>query len=190
MHRNLIFFTSVVSLLSSPLLANEYSEELNNLANGKIRSLIQNESVVNSIKTQNSEHASLSQTDIDKLDKQWRSESEDASGPLINKLLNTSLSEKLKKVVEDEEGLFTEIFVMDNRGLNVGQSAPTSDYWQGDEAKWQETYLVGPQAVHISEVEFDESTQNYQAQVSISIADPSSGQAIGAVTFGVNADAL
>jgi hypothetical protein len=86
--------------------------------------------------------------------------------------------------------MYTEIFVMDGRGLNVGQSDVTPDYWQGDEAKWQKTYLEGPGAIHIGDIEMDESTQQFQAQVSVSVVDPASGTVIGAVTVGVNVDAL
>ena len=77
---------------------------------------------------------------------------------------------------------------MDAQGLNVAQSDVTSDYWQGDEAKWQETYNTGN--VHIGDVELDESTQTYQAQVSLPIFDPESNAVIGAATFGVNLELL
>ena len=41
-----------------------------------------------------------------------------------------------------------------------------------------------------SDVELDESTQAYQAQFSVSIADPATGEPIGAMTVGVFAEAL
>jgi hypothetical protein len=75
-------------------------------------------------------------------------------------------------------------------GLNVAASAMTSDMWQGDEAKFTETYSIGAGAVHFSEVELDESTQRYQAQISLTIVDPASGEPIGAMTVGVDAEAL
>ena len=105
-------------------------------------------------------------------------------------LLSNALSSYLKTVKAVSQGLYTEIFVMDNKGLNVGQSDVTSDYWQGDEAKWKKTYKVGPQAMHIGKVKTDESTQTLQSQLSLSIADPDSGQVIGAVTVGVNVEQL
>lgn len=79
---------------------------------------------------------------------------------------------------------------MDARGLNVAASDVTSDYWQGDEAKFSETFPNGAGASHISEVEYDESTQTYQAQISFPIVDPVSNEVVGAATVGVNADAL
>ena len=99
-------------------------------------------------------------------------------------------AEFLRAKKEASKGLFTEIFVMDNKGLNVGQSDVTSDYWQGDEAKWQKTFLVGPKAIHISDVKKDESTQTYQSQLSLPVVDPANNQVIGAITLGVNVEQL
>lgn len=79
---------------------------------------------------------------------------------------------------------------MDNHGLNVGQSEITSDYWQGDEAKWQKTFLADAGSMHISEVEQDEFTQTYQSQLSLSVIDPASGAVIGVITIGTNVEAL
>jgi hypothetical protein len=79
---------------------------------------------------------------------------------------------------------------MDSKGLNVGQSAETSDYWQGDEDKWQKTYLVGPDAIFVDGVEVDDSSGALQSQVSLPITDPDSGDVIGAITLGINVDSL
>ena len=72
----------------------------------------------------------------------------------------------------------------------MAQSAATSDYWQGDEAKWQQTYAAEDGALHISEVEFDDSTGFYQTQASMPIVDPATGEKIGAITFGINVQSL
>jgi hypothetical protein len=72
----------------------------------------------------------------------------------------------------------------------VAQSDITSDYWQGDEEKWAEVYPKGAGALHLSEVEQDESTQIYQSQISMPVVDPADGAVIGAVTVGVNVEML
>ncbi|MGF1622098.1 MAG: PDC sensor domain-containing protein [Rhodomicrobiaceae bacterium] len=146
--------------------------------------------VIDAIKAQNEKHASLTQDDIDRLDKQWMAEIDASDKPLINSLLNNELSKFLAEKRAASAGLITEIFVMDDKGLNVGQSDITSDYWQGDEAKWQKTYSVGPEAVFVDNVEKDESTQKLQVQISMSIKDPESGKAIGAVTIGIDVTML
>jgi hypothetical protein len=60
---------------------------------------------------------------------------------------------------------------------------------QGDEAKWQKSYGAGPGAVFVDEIEFDDSSQAFQSQVSVTIVD-GSGAAIGAITIGVNVEEL
>ncbi|QDZ03184.1 hypothetical protein FQ775_03305 [Nitratireductor mangrovi] len=146
--------------------------------------------VVSAIKEQNAANAGLGQADIDKLDQQWRAETEASDRPLIDKVLANALSQFLSAKQDEAGGMITEAFVMDNKGLNVGQSAVTSDYWQGDEAKWQKSYGAGAGAIFVDEVEKDESTQTLQSQASIAITDPASGEVIGAITVGINVDGL
>ena len=179
------------ALLSSPAVAEEpHVGPMQDFARAKVAEWVRNAALVDAIKAQNSKHAGLTQAEIDNLDKQWRSETGEASQPLIDRVLGNSLSQYLAGLKEQQQGLVTEIFVMDNKGLNVGQSDVTSDYWQGDEAKWKKTYLAGPDSVFVDEVEQDESTQMFQSQLSMAITDPASGEVIGAITVGVNVDDL
>lgn len=144
--------------------------------------------VISAIKAQNAEHGGLSEAEILALDTQWRDELNTNTMPMIDAILARPVSQHLLEHTEASGGQITEVFVMDQVGLNVGQSGITSDYWQGDEAKFQQTYPKGTGALHVSEVELDESTQSYQAQVSMAITDPESNMVIGAVTFGINVD--
>jgi len=141
--------------------------------------------LIDAIKRQNAEHANLSQRDIDRLDKKWRKEKKAKDRPMISKVLNNELSQFLKKIANNSNELYSEIFIMDNKGLNVGQSDITSDYWQGDEAKWQKTYLAGPDSLHIAKIKYDSSSRRFQIQASIPIIDPTTKANIGAVTLGL-----
>jgi hypothetical protein len=163
---------------------------LRDLVTSQLRAIAQDPAVVAAVQAQNAANAALTQAEIDSLDKQWRAETSAADKPLISKVLGNELSARLKQVFEQGQGLYTEVFVMDDKGLNVGQSDVTSDYWQGDEDKWQKTFSAGAHAVFVDEVEKDESTQQLQSQVSFSIVDPATNTAIGAITFGVNLDQL
>ena len=111
-------------------------------------------------------------------------------GALIDKTLANAASKVLKRLKAAHPDTVTEVFVMDNRGLNVGQSDVTSDYMQGDESKWQKTYAAGAGSIFIDEVEFDESTQKFQSQISATISDPATGKPIGAITVGLNIESL
>lgn len=146
--------------------------------------------IIDAIKAQNAANASISQDDIDKLDKEWRAQATAASKPMVDEVLGNALSKFLAEKKEASEGMITEVFITDAHGLNVGQSDVTSDYWQGDEAKWQKTFAVGPGAVFVDEVETDESTQALQSQASETIVDPATGEAIGAITIGINLENL
>ena len=186
----LTLIITLTALFSVNTQADEaYNAALKELATSKVAALVANATVQSAIKAQNSKHAGLSQADIDKLDKQWRAENKGSTKPMIDAVLGNALSKYLSQEKSKSDGLFTEMFVMDNKGLNVGQSDVTSDYWQGDEAKWQKTFSVGPGAIHIGKLKKDESTQQIQVQLSVAITD-SSNAVIGAITLGINLDNL
>ncbi len=187
-----ILLVAAATMFLSPMAhaAGESDAALRNLVNSTFKAWVSDPLLVNAIRSQNQAHSGLAQSDIDALDKKWRAETGSSVRPMIDELLGRPASKKLLGYKHEGEGLFTEIFVMDNRGLNVAQSDATSDYWQGDEAKWKKTFLAGPDAVFIDGVEFDESTQTYQSQVSMAIADPDNGAVIGAITIGVNVELL
>lgn len=183
---------TILTLGAAPLSAaeNEHKQAILEQVVPQVRAFLTDSRVVSAINAQNARHAGMRQARIDELDKQWRAESANGSGPLIKSTLGNNLSAYLVTVQEDSQGLFSEVFVMDAKGLNVGQSGLTSDYWQGDEAKWRETYGKGADAMLIDDVEFDESSQTFQSQLSLPIIDPADGTVIGAVTVGVNMDLL
>ena len=142
--------------------------------------------ITSAILAQNARTADLDQNQIDKLDAQWRVEFNQRNRPMIDGVMNNEVSRYLLDSVMEQSGRVTEIIVMDARGLTVGQSALTTDFWQGDEAKYQDTYLVGPEALHLSEIEQGETPTIYQKQVSMSIVEPSGQTVIGAITVTLN----
>ena len=151
-----------------------------------VREWLANPIVNLSIRTQNDLRGALPQAEIDALDKQWRAERESDDKPLISATLSAPLSIYLLRVQAMSTGLFTETFVMDANGLNVGQSAITGDYWQGDEAKFQKTFPIAADAVFIDEAEWDEERKIWRAQLNMTIADDKTSKAIGAATIEVN----
>ncbi|MEO0383644.1 MAG: hypothetical protein AAF234_08850 [Pseudomonadota bacterium] len=150
------------------------------------RDWLANPIVAMMVSAQSQRHTSLTQADIDTLDQQWRAEREVDNQPLISATLSTPLSSYLTRIQASALGLYTEMFIVDAKGLNVGQSAITGDYWQGDEAKYENTFLVGPDAVFIDEAEWDEDWQIWRAQLNLSIPNEDGTQAIGAATIEVN----
>jgi len=180
----------VLGALTAAASANDFAPQITKEMNEKIKPWLSDPAVVDAIKAQNAKTGGLSDADIDKLDKQWRAEAKSGGGPLVNEVMGNALSAFLKGKKDAAGGLYSEIFVMDAKGLNVGASDVTSDYMQGDEGKWQKTYPVGPDAMFIDDVEYDESSKAFQSQVSATVVDPATGKAIGAVTVGINVEKL
>ncbi|MCB1446206.1 MAG: PDC sensor domain-containing protein [Rhizobiaceae bacterium] len=145
--------------------------------------------IVSAVKAQNAVYADLDQAAIDALDQTWRIEVESDAHPMVDRVLASPLSNFLRRKQEQSEGMITEIFVTDAKGLNVGQSDVTSDYWQGDEDKFRKSFGAGHGALFIDPPERDESTQILQCQASMTVVDET-GRPIGAITVGVNLDQL
>jgi hypothetical protein len=154
----------------------------------EIRSWSSSPVVLLTLEASNEHYANLDQAGIDALDKQWRAEREVEDQPLITAVLSSPLSNYLTRIQARSRGLYTEIFVMDAKGLNAGQSSITSDFWQGDEGKWQKTFQVGPEAIFIDEIEINDDTGTENAQVNLSIAQD--GQVVGAITVEINVTEL
>lgn len=154
-----------------------------------VRPWISDTVIVEAVKAQNAANAALDASTILTLDQTWRSEAVSNLHPMIDRVLGNPLSVFLRKKQEELGGSITEIFVTDSRGLNVGQSEVTSDYWQGDEDKFIKSFGAGAGALFVDHAERDESTQMLQSQASMTIVDET-GKPIGAITVGVNLDAL
>lgn len=170
--------------------ANEFESALTSLATSEFQAWVKDPAVIEALRSQNAEHAALDQAQIDAMDQTWRAEIGSGNAPMIDALLSRPGSAWLRERKDALSGLVTEVFVTDNRGLNALQSDVTSDYWQGDEAKWTQTYGKPEGTIHLGEVELDESSQTYQSQVSLPVVDPATSEALGAVTFGVNLEML
>ena len=181
---------AVLALSTSSVCAGEYDAAMQAFLEENIRSWASAPELITAVKAQNSENGGLAEPQIIEMDNMWRAEVGGSDTPTIDAVLNNEAAEFLRAQVAMLDGMVTEVFVMDSVGLNVAASAVTSDYWQGDEAKFTQTYPMGANGIHFSDVDFDESSQSYQAQISISLVDPDTGETIGAMTVGVLADNL
>lgn len=183
------------ALMLAPLSAaqaqeNENATLIKAFFQDEVESWVFDEALLSAIRVRNVMNENLSPDDIIAQDKQWRAEVDTDTHPLVDSVLNNAAADFLRHRVADSGGSITEVFIMDKYGLNVAASAATSDYWQGDEAKHSETYGKGVGALHMSDLEVDASTGVYQVQVSFTITDPTTNEAIGAITVGLIADAI
>jgi hypothetical protein len=128
--------------------------------------------------------ARKSQGEILATDKAWR-QATSADDPLIAPLMNNTCAQFLKQAQKDQSS-YSELFVMDNQGCIVAESNKTSDYWQGDEAKWSESFHGGQGRAFIDDIEYDQSSQAFVVQISLPVNAPG-GATIGALTVSVMA---
>ena len=77
---------------------------------------------------------------------------------------------------------------MYNQGALVCATQRTTDYWQGDEAKWTRTFNGGNGTLFIDRPKLDESAKVRLAQISLPVVE--NGKTIGVITVGVNIDRL
>jgi hypothetical protein len=160
----------------------------------KVKTLITNDFIkwindpviVEAIKKANAKNEKRSMDEIKAADQEWIKA--EGISDLMREMLTNDAAQFLKKKQKESDGKYSEIFVMDFQGCNVAMSAKTSDFWQGDEAKFIKSYNDGKGAVFVDKVKFDESTKVPQVQVSLPVLD--GNKVIGAITIGVSLDNL
>jgi hypothetical protein len=142
----------------------------------KVRVLGSDPDIVAAVKAQNAKKVSLDT--IRKLDQQWLAGKAEA---LVKQTTTSPCADRLRLLAA---GAYREAFVMDERGAIVCATARTSDYWQGDEAKFEQAYNGGKGNVFIDRPKYDDSASAAIAQISVPVMD--NGKAIGAITVGLS----
>ncbi|MCP4982383.1 MAG: hypothetical protein GY935_18035 [Gammaproteobacteria bacterium] len=141
-------------------------------------------SIVRAVEIQNNQAISLA--DIKAFDESWKKADQD-SNALIRRVTQNDVAKYFQRRVENNPAI-DEVFLTDNQGANVAAYPPTSDYWQGDEDKWTESYNNGTGVVYVGPLEYDESTQKTQVQISAPVV--SQNETIGVLVLGVSVDYL
>lgn len=132
--------------------------------------------VIESVVTQNTE--GLTQETIAERDAAWSASEEITE--FKRGLLTSSCAERIRAYAKSDHAVL-EGFVMDNQGALVCAMRPTSDYWQGDEEKWQIPVERGED--HVGNPALEGRTNAVLIQVSVPIR--AKGEIIGALTLGL-----
>ena len=162
-------------------------EEIENLLGVKIRfatHMAFNPSIVRAVQQQNAQNLQLAE--IKQRDDGWKG-ADGKMTPLIRETTQNEVARYFQRRVENN-GAIDEVFLTDNQGANVAAYPPTSDYWQGDEEKWTASYNDGQGVVFIGPLEFDDSTQKTQVQISAPVF--ANNETIGVLVLGVSVDYL
>lgn len=113
-----------------------------------------------------------------KMDQLWRTQE-----GFSDNILDPDAQSALKSFMAKNSNLFIELILMGRYGETLGAIPKTSDYWQGDEAKFIQ--VMGYDEIFIDALNWDESTQTISAQISVPVH--ANGDIIGVLTGAVEA---
>lgn len=171
--------------LSSQIDQNDKaSSKVKAFAKAVLLSSINNPIFISAVTGQNGEQVSLDE--IKKIDTQWKN-AEDFL-PIQEKKMANPCADVIRGIARKNKAI-VEAFVMDNQGANVCQNELTGDYWQGDEAKWKNSFNGGKGGIDIGVEKLDKSTNTVLQQISLPILN-NKGSVIGAITFGIKTGSL
>ncbi len=183
-----IYVLLLVILSYSAVYAAEYDKDLNEVAATDMKGWAYDDIVINALKKSNEKNADISITDRKILDNKWQGEKRKNKQSLINSVMGNELSEYLKEIHKDGEGIYTEIIVIDMFGINVGQSRISGNYWQGQQDKWVKTYKDRSYANYIGDLHFDDNTELFQVELSFMIIIED--EPIGVVYAGIDVEQI
>ncbi|MFN3714286.1 MAG: hypothetical protein ACK4SX_11565 [Alcanivoracaceae bacterium] len=185
-------FNAAVSSCNNATVQLSAAEQLrlHRLIDARVMGWSHSDEVVDAIREANRLRQQITPADIQRLDHQWMSEFSSGEHVLIRSVVEHPLSGFLRDIHHADKQFYAEILVMDRLGLNVAVSQITSDYWQGDESKYQQVFPPGGNPVFIDRIEYDHSTRKFQVQVSIRIVDPHSSLPIGVLTVGIDVEGM
>lgn len=133
--------------------------------------------IIRAVEEQNARH--FTKDHILQIDRAWQ-RGEDPEG-LATSLGRNDCAQALLAILAANPG-YGEAFATDSQGANVCMSRRTSDYWQGDEAKWTRSWAGGTGAIFVSKVAHDDSTNIDLMHISVPVR--SSGRLIGVLIVG------
>ena len=189
--RTVVLF--VATALSPALLAGEQAQP--SLDDPAVRSQIEvlatwarEEEILDAVVAQNEQGTSLEEIQV--LDARWVAGEAQSE---LEVMLASPCAERLRELLAIDQA-YREGLVMDAQGALVCLTGPSSDYWQGDEAKWQRVFEDGGGQVFVDRPRYDSSARAILVQISVPISIPvsgpieRSGRTIGVLTVGIDRD--
>lgn len=166
----------------------DYSQDLSDFINIEIKSWVNSDIVIDNLTKQNEISANYNESNLKALDNSWRGEYRKINQPTINQVLTSELSQFLQKKMADSQGVFTEITIIDSKGLNMAQTIISEDCWNVGKPRWDKTFKEKSYVPYISDVYYSDKTNKFQVEVSFMII--SNDQPIGVIDAGIDVEQL
>lgn len=131
-------------------------------------------------------------TDVMTIDSQWQALAPFQLPELAEEILALPGSRALHGWQESHPGLITEVMLVNDMGTLAAISQLTSDYWQGDEPKFQK--VIGKptessgsaRSLYISPIRYDTSAARFQVTVSAAVPAENGEKDIGVIVIGLS----
>lgn len=167
-------FAAVLACLPLPLWANDSGITIEPTPRmksvilthaNKLNAWVADPAVINAVKEQNTKNISLDE--IKKTDQEWIAGNNQA---FAISLQENAAGHYLKSKMASNK-IYVEAFLCDKQGAVVGEYPKTTDYWQGDEDKFSQSFNHGDGKTYFGPLVLDESTKTYSVQISIPVKD-------------------
>jgi hypothetical protein len=154
----------VSAAAATPVLAQANLREMAATRIPLVRAISADPVVIAALRAKNASGESFQE--IRHKDAEW---SQNPQAPLRKELTGNGCAMRLRELTKSDPAV-VEVILMDRNGANVCLSRETSDYWQGDEEKFQKPYQEGHD-IFMGEAAFDQSTGVYALQLSALVWD-------------------
>ncbi|KXJ44891.1 hypothetical protein SAMN04487868_11143 [Marinobacter salarius] len=130
--------------------------------------------------------------DVLTFDSMWQARAPEKATDLATTILELPGSRTLNAWTHTHPELVTEALLSNNMGTLVAMSQLTSDYWQGDEPKFNAVVsnirsgLTGLEAMYLSDIRYDASTSRFQVTVSAPVGPITDKLPKGVISLGLD----
>ncbi|MDX1560608.1 MAG: transporter substrate-binding domain-containing protein [Marinobacter sp.] len=131
-------------------------------------------------------------TDVMTIDSQWQALAPLATPEMAETILALPGSRALHAWQQSHQGLVTEVMLVNDMGTLAAMSQLTSDYWQGDEPKFQKvidnrnTAPGHDRPLYLSPIRYDKSAARFQVTASTPVLPANGEPAIGVIVIGLS----
>jgi len=181
--------TAVFLLFANGALADSQEDRLREVL-PEIQSAIMQQGLVKTLRAYNAARADMTQADIDVLETTWKAELGSGNQPLITGTVRNVTALRMRKVIRETGRVVSAINVVDARGLSIAQTSTLPCVWLGTTGNVTNIAAADPNMVLIGNVDSKGSARLSQFEAFFPVADPDTGELIGAVVLIVDAESL
>ncbi|TGN40413.1 transporter substrate-binding domain-containing protein [Marinobacter confluentis] len=127
-------------------------------------------------------------SEILNLDAQWQALAPSHYSDMARRVADQDASVAMAQWQKRHETLVTEVMLTNSVGTLVAMSQLTSDFWQGDEPKFERHIRGDTRDIYVSPIRYDASTSRFQVTVSMPIIRKGQWLPAGVLVIGLDVE--